>query len=120
MNRQRILDFAEFIEELPHQPNAGDLNETEEAPNVRLFNMDVFRVDTECGTVCGMAGWIGHFLPEQFTDYDRLTPTVSDLAHGLEITYLEAEHLAMGRWQNGPLNNITPAQAAAALREFAV
>jgi hypothetical protein len=128
MNNARILAFADFIESLPYSPPslARVEPQTPEPQGTKLFNMGTFRFETECGTVCCIAGWVPHFFREEFTDGQRLHPSTVDLADALDISYPIASWIAFGGFladsggdiRHSDLTEVTPKQAADVLRSL--
>lgn len=101
MNVERIRQLADIIEKQPHT--------TVDAPSG--FHMEA--VLHECRTPCCIAGWANH------TFGGRESATTYDAAKHLGISEDERERLFFARGTRLSFDAITPAHAAAVLRNLA-
>jgi hypothetical protein len=116
---QRLLDLADFIEELAFDPEAN-ANDDIHAP--LIFNMEDWHAENTCGTSACIAGWaVTRFgspgqIAEMKADPDSVIYNARELLGLLPGT---AEDLFTGQFSEKELHQITPAEAAAELRLLA-
>lgn len=116
---QRLLDLADFIEELAFDPESN-ANDQIQAPLV--FNMEDWHAENSCGTSACIAGWaVARFgtpgqIADMKADADSVIYNARELLGLLPGT---AEDLFTGQFSENELHQITPTEAAAELRRLA-
>lgn len=119
MNKQKILDLADYIESTEHSADNDGLEDVDVA-----FNMSDFAKEGSCGTVGCIAGHALIFFkglsPRELREYDDSRDIAAGASEILDLSGSEENHLFDPEWSMGCVNNlITPKQAAHALRYFA-
>lgn len=108
MNKQKILEIADFIEKLPPEQ----------------FDMDLYGIETEkCGTIACIAGWVCLNNGCTVDDNENFK---DDNGDRIDPSFFAQRILEIERWQanslfypQGANRSATPEKAAATLRILA-
>jgi hypothetical protein len=107
MNRDNLLKLADFIEKLPHF-------DIDQEPGTDAFSMIQYK--TECGAPRCIGGWAAYFGIKEGIN---LVITPQTAAMWLDLGVNLAEHLLFTPNIRCHYWDVTPAQAATALRRLA-